>query len=488
MHRKVRGTNWTAAASGLLLAAGVLAGAGVAANAAPAESQPVRAHLAYACRFPSGLRQVAVTVFATFPATVAMGQPIQPAGLRVAAALPHPAVSDLTGLGAATVTGGDLLTASVGTAGAAHGANAATARWPGQVARPLPVPATGGLQLVAAGPVSPLTVSSPGTVTLTATGLSLTLTPRKTGGAPTNPATLRVTCALNPGQDAKLAAIQVISPSPSPSASATPSPRAPKSAAPASPHGKPPKGCAFVRKLHIKKIPQIACGYITGFANVNKLSGSALLQPAKPQKPGLLSLALGVKIILPPPGKPCCTKQISKGVLFFRGKEELPPTRATFLGFGFVPITATLEVKELKPITVTIVFQPNSNIKTTGTTKVSFQLSNATVNGVPWKNLGSHCQTSKPIKLRLVGRGNTANQSGFWNFAAGGTLGGFVKVPPFTGCGVGENLNPLFTASISGPKNFDLMTQGALCFVTPRIANCPPKVPKPKRHLDTGHS
>lgn len=474
VQRMFRGAGWPAAATGLILTAGAFAGAsGVVADAAPTGPQAVHVQLAYGCRFPSGLRQAGVTVSGTFPATAVVGQPIQPTGLRVAVGLPHPAVSDLTGLGAATVTGSDLLTASV-----THSANAATARWPGQLPRSVPLPATGSLQLTASGPVPPLTVSSPGTVTLTASGLSLALTPRKAGGAPTSPATLRVACTLSPGQNAKLAAIPVTSASPSPAASGTPPTRAPSPAAPAG-RGKIPKGCGAIRI----KSPQIACAYITGYANVTKLNGAALLQPSKPQKPGLVNIAENVSI-----------KNVKGGVilnnigqLYHRGHEELPPVQTTFLGFGFVPITATLEVTELKPIKITVFLHKVVLVKVTASTEVSFRLSNATVNGVPWKNLGSHCQTKTPVKLNLIGSGNTSTQRGFWNLQKGGTLGGMVTIPPFTACGVGENLDPLFTASISGPRNFDLMTQGSLCFIRPFFPDtCPPLVPKPERHLITG--
>jgi hypothetical protein len=115
---------------------------------------------------------------------------------------------------------------------------------------------------------------------------------------------------------------------------------------------------------------------------------------------------------------------------------------------------------------------------------VTLQLSHATVNGVPWENLGNRCQTSKPVKLTLVGKGNTATQKGFWNIAAGGPLTGDVTVPNFIDCGVGENLDPVINVSIAGGQNFDLMTQGALCFFKPLSrSTCPPPAPKPKHSI-----
>jgi hypothetical protein len=243
--------------------------------------------------------------------------------------------------------------------------------------------------------------------------------------------------------------------------------------------GKPPPGCGAIKV----KSPQISCGYITGYANVNKLNGAALLQPPSPQKPGLVSIAETVSIV-PAPGGVILN---NIGQLYYRGREELPPIRTTFLGFGFTPITATLQVIELKPIKIAVFLHNIVQVKVTTSTEVAFRISNVNVNGVPWKTVGSNCRTKTPIHLKLIGTGNTSTQRGFWNLLKGGTLGGMVTVPPFIGCGVGENLNPLFTASISGPRNFDLMTQGPLCEVRPFFPpSCPPKVPKPSRRLIGG--
>jgi hypothetical protein len=45
----------------------------------------------------------------------------------------------------------------------------------------------------------------------------------------------------------------------------------------------------------------------------------------------------------------------------------------------------------------------------------------------------------------------------------GGFLSGTATIPPFHGCGAGENLDPLFTASLSGPGNYIRITQGPIC-------------------------
>ena len=96
------------------------------------------------------------------------------------------------------------------------------------------------------------------------------------------------------------------------------------------------------------------------------------------------------------------------------------------------------------------------------------------VNGTPL-NVGRHCQTV-PATVTLTGR------TPQYTLLDGGPLTGYVTIPRFTGCGVGENLDPLLTASVSGPRNFVILTQGPLCEKfpgTPANANCriPPGAP-----------
>jgi hypothetical protein len=469
MARRLRGFRLTALACGLTLLAGVMVSAsGVLADATPAAAQVVRLHLAYRCRFPAGVRPVSVTVAGTFPATAVAGQPIKASGMRTTVAFPRWAVAGPGGLDAARVTGRDMLSAAV-----ADNANAVTARWPGQLRTSVRIPPTGTVHLAFPGTAPPVTPQSAGSVTFSATGLTFDL--RKAGGAGVNLSSVHAVCTVSPGQSTRLATVPVAS---APSVSSTPSTRTrtPEVSRP----GSVPKGCGSV---HVKS-PQIACGYITGYANVTKLNGAALLQPAKPQKPGLVSVAENVRTV----AHDGVVKLINVGKLYYLGREQLPPVQTTFLGFGFAPITATLEVIELKPIKIVVKLYKITLVKITATAEVSLHVSSASVNGVPWPTLGTNCQTQTPVTLKVIGRGNTANGgSGFFNLAAGGTLGGMIEVPPFTHCGAGENLDPLFTASISGPKNFDLMTQGALCLFKPFFANtCPPKVPPPQRHWDKG--
>src|SRR5690348_8880169 len=93
------------AASGL--AAGAASASGAQDTAAPAAS------LIYECGFPSGTRQVQVTVSAVLPAAAKTGKPIQPVGVSLTMALPPAAASGLASLDSAAVSAATRLTISV---------------------------------------------------------------------------------------------------------------------------------------------------------------------------------------------------------------------------------------------------------------------------------------------------------------------------------------------------------------------------------------
>jgi hypothetical protein len=235
-----------------------------------------------------------------------------------------------------------------------------------------------------------------------------------------------------------------------------------------------PKGCG---KIKHKGNGTGVCAYLTGYSDVLKLNGAALLQPAKPQPPGLLNVDLYESF------KAKKGEQIAKstGQLYYRGRHELPPATATFLAFGFEPVTATLQIRELTPvsiISVTQVSAPPYRIKVTSKTTAALRVYNVKVNGVPL-NVGKSCRTVRPLALTLIGRGTTSPPSGY-NVPNGGPLTGTIVIPRFTGCGVGEDLDPLFNGTISGPGNFSKMTQGPLCFPS-NGTGCPPVIPKPLR-------
>jgi hypothetical protein len=463
---------WVAVGSGLVLAVGALAGASaVLAAPSPPALQAVTAHLAYGCRFPAGTYPASVTVAASFPSSVAVHQAIAPGQVRTGVTLGPAAASALSKLGAVNVTGDAVLGTVVG-----DGMDMTSGQWPGRLARPAAVRAGAPLRLAATGLVPPLTAGRPGTVTFTAAGLSLSLSPRTASGRPARPGMVRVMCALRPGQRATLASVRV-------GKAAVSSHNRPARRPKAVPGVKFPKGCG---KIPVKGIGVPTCAYITGYADVRKLNGAALLQPTAPAKPGLLNLDFAEHTAIQ--GGNLVAD--STGQLYYKGREELPPVRGTFLTFGFIPVTATLHITELIPIKIVSI----SGIKglpfpitVHSTTKVTIRVSDAVVNGEPLA-LGPHCRTRSPVTLKLLGKGfNTQPPQGY-TVPTGGPLTGNITIPPFTGCGVTENLNRLLTGTISGPANFNLITQGQLCGPSqPENFTCPPPIPKPLRKVPNLH-
>src|SRR5262249_52452564 len=153
----------------------LLAASGLAAGAASASGTQTTmasgASLIYRCGFPSGARQVQVTVSAVLPAAAKTGKPIQPAGVSLTMALPSAAAPRLAGLPPAAVSAATRLTIS-----ASEGSAGTSVVWPGVAKRPVLRPAHGGLTLTTTGEVPPVTASSAGEVILTAAGLSVAFT------------------------------------------------------------------------------------------------------------------------------------------------------------------------------------------------------------------------------------------------------------------------------------------------------------------------
>ena len=116
------------------------------------------------------------------------------------------------------------------------------------------------------------------------------------------------------------------------------------------------------------------------------------------------------------------------------------------------------------------------NESTTVTSEQRIQVSDVTVNGTPL-NVGQHCRTAVPTNVVL-----TSNAG--YDVTKGGVLSGNITIPPFTGCGVGENLDPLLTASISGPGNFVQLTQGPTCarFLPTGLVNANCRIPPGPGH------
>jgi hypothetical protein len=174
--------------------------------------------------------------------------------------------------------------------------------------------------------------------------------------------------------------------------------------------------------------------------------------------------------------------------LEFHGKHQFPPSPATFLSFGFVPTTATLELMEQGTIDIYVVgpaipgqsctpnkFRSCNNVATAySRLKALIAPGSVTVNGVPL-DVGSHCETPA-FDVILTGSNATNPQ---YSIQFGGPLTGMATLPHFKNCAAnGENLDPIFNAAISGPRNFTILTQGPLCTVLGAFG-CIPKTGTP---------
>ncbi|MEV7127467.1 DUF6801 domain-containing protein [Streptomyces sp. NPDC093260] len=505
-------------------AAFVVLAAMVPAAIATADAQQVDASLPYVCAFPSGPRQATVRVSATVPDRVAPHQAIRPTHVTTAVELPAEAVTDLKAPQAAQVRAATRLTIGV-----SQNAASAEATWRG-TAPPVALAESGSLTLTATGDVPTVTARSAGDLTLAAGNLAVDLAVSSPDGADPAPAPLTVACALDddkaPGHGL-LATVPVgvstSGPSRTPSGSGTPSP----SPSPASP-GRPPS--ARTVSPPTGQPPEVAVqspgsptggnaptcrydashpademslnGYITGYANVRKLKGAALLPPS------CALIEQGQPDFQFPTGDgPAVITQHSDGQISYQGRRQTAPFKATFLTFDFVPATATMVLEQTGPLTIdSLGHMDMTTFYTTMDTYIRVPLvlkvTSLTVNGTPL-DVGSSCRTSAPLSspdpeaashpgdhLVLRGRGEYAagEPATGYILLSGGPLTGETTIPAFTGCASGgENLDRLLTASISGPGNYIKQIQGQTCGVAnPVEGQCtedlqPAQIPVPER-------
>jgi hypothetical protein len=471
----------------------IVAAAGVTAGSAPAAGeQAVSLTLGYSCSFPSGPRPVSARITATFPAAATAGKPIEPTGTGITVTLPRAAIAGLARLHTAAVG----LTAGLVTA-VTEGPRSATVAWRGFRSPAAAIPRTGSLTLTASGQAPALTAAAAGAVTVSAAGLSLLFTARAAGinpagppgppasrfSPPATPSGLRVACLPRAGQDATLARIAVARPAPARSQASAAAkivycPDFPYKLKlnPIFPLPKPPKGSRATHDV------TNACSNATGFTNAARLHEAVLVGP------GLTNLRLGVTTYahFPVKGAEYTYIQVrAAGQLEYDGLPELPPARGTLLAFGFMPVSATLQISEIGSLNAALISCaplskkykcPNHPVNVAyffGL--VSLHIYDVDINGVPL-NVGAHCQTATPFDLELVGLPPSYNVS-----ETHGVLTGTVTVPSFTGCANGpDDLDPIFDATVSGPGNFAKINQGVLCTPNePGHPGCPPVKPPP---------
>ncbi|MET8879537.1 DUF6801 domain-containing protein [Streptomyces rubiginosohelvolus] len=484
----------------------VVATALVPSAESAAAEQKSEVALRYTCPFPSGPEEVDVLVSAVLPTSARTGEEIRPDQVAVEVTLPPSALARFAGLDAATLSAVARLTVrnSVGD-------KSADASWQDLTAPPaeLPTPGEGegdsqdpgALTLIATGDVPTVTFGSPGRATLAPDALDLALTSLTEAGEPTTPPGLDVACTPAPGQEPELAAIAIrgdqdpTAPAPRPGESdpaPEPTPTRPDEGLPPTAREKidaltekrrealedDPGSCPI--EIPPEWVMTTAETYAAGYANAAKLDGAAALGPA------FMKVVLNKRYI----NDSCAsTVDVSSEVNFdYEGKRQLPPTKATFISYGFMPTTATMTLEQVGPPaaihTHTVTNTPTYPEETTVTAQLVMRLSDVEVNGVPL-DVGSDCRTERPFEQVLKGYGQSYPPAGYL-VAYGGTLTGYAHIPPFEGCGATEDLDPIFTSAISSPgkkaDNYTKMTQAPLCVATnPEGPDCPPRKPKPER-------
>jgi hypothetical protein len=463
----------------VLLALPVLAGAALAAfgptGQAPA-AEPDVTHvdrdLGYRCEFPSGAQPVDVGVTADVPASGSVGRPVVPSAAAVTLSVGQPALADLTGMGATSVGAVVRMDLTV-----TQGETAATTTWSGVRTDTTPIPADAALALdVPLEPPPPLVVAAPGDVVIAAAGLTVTLTGYTADGVVTEPPTVDLACTLAPDQAADLAVVAMSDvDEPAPGAG-EPAPPGSVVVGPGTAATPPPSAKAVEIPADCEEIdpPKPAnsryCAYVTGYANVAKLNASVL------QPPGIVNIGPTnfSPLTCDPPTPPILCQQANL-LANEDGRPVMPEVSSSLLPFGFVPTTAKLQLTQIGLGFADVRLHPTNSAFSSATVTGTYvaRLYDATVNGVPL-DLGPNCRTATPIDVDVFGKPPTYLLTG------GGPLSGMVTIPPFTGCGVTEDLDPLITGLVSGPGNFVKLTQGPICTINGNNFGCPPHVPTPQ--------
>jgi hypothetical protein len=433
------GIRRTAAVATCLLLAGSQLDGGTAAGA-----QEAGVSADYQCQFPGGAQKVPVQVTGTFPDGTSTGTQLQPGTVTTELTVPHAAVADLTGLGAATVGGKARLTTAV-----TRNGTASSQDWPGSDTAPVTIPDQGDLTLRFTQTPSP-TAGSDSAVTFAAGQIALTLTPKKADGSATSPDTLAITCTPPGGKASALATV---------AAAAAAQPRA-------TTYGVIPDHCLDDVSPPGEVWGQGGCVYFSGFSNVQKQDAAMQLNDGSVAPPALATLRYHFVVD---------ADQTSHIDARFKLLGPIV-TRSAFLTFNLMPITATVEMTQqgigterVKPIPGTQYNAVEAHMR------VSIRVSDVSVNGTTLA-VGDNCHSSSAADITLHDLGN------FSNITAGGPLHGYLTIPTFTGCGTnGEDLTPIFDGTISGSGNYLKIVQGALCTKSTAARTCPPKVPAPQR-------
>uniref|UniRef100_A0AAU3GNC8 DUF6801 domain-containing protein n=1 Tax=Streptomyces sp. NBC_01401 TaxID=2903854 RepID=A0AAU3GNC8_9ACTN len=465
--RRGRATARSAAVLAAVLMAGMIPGAQASVG-----SRDIDVELGFTCDFPSGERPVKARVSATFPEQGRAGEAVRLGAVGTGLVLPEAVLAELAGPDAVRVEAETRLTVDV-----AQDGHSAEAEWNGRTEHAVPLPEEGDLALAVPGDVPQVTASGPGELTFTAAKLAVVLNGTKEDGSPAGEAAPELTCTPQDGQDPKLGSVDIqgdaeeTEPWPSETAQDDEGGAEPRDAAApqVEPGAQAPTAGEAPPCAGDPTDYRSMVAYVTGYANVTKLNGASKFPVACAQitqGPQRTELDADGQLHL---------YQDSSVVVDYEGRPQLPPSTATFLTFGFMPTTAKMEMTQKAPpmgddglpemnIHSDLVLSPPPQH---GYTAISMQFSlrlhDVKVNGVPL-DVGPDCRTADYFPLAMRGEVvQTATGFSGYQLTTGGPLTGQATIPPFEGCGAGEDLDDLFTASISGESGYVKQTQGAVC-------------------------
>jgi hypothetical protein len=425
--------------AGTALLGGVVAPVPAGAQA----DQPVDVALAYTCTPPDAPAQpVTLTVRAGFPLTAVVGDPVLPTDAVLSLSAPAAAFTALTEAGAVTVSSVANLEMRVD-----HPSGPATDTWSAFVDPPVAVPAEGDWVFEAPASVPFTFMNEAGAVLFTPTTLTVSVTGHTADGTVTEPPAVDLTCT--PDQETMIAFI-VVSEGEEP-----PPPDIPEDC-----HEFEGAGPDYFNWF---------CSYMGGYANVAKLNAS-VLQPVGMQNIATTQFSFECA---EGPGVLCFRARTMPS---FEGEPQLPPAPGSFWAFGFMPVTGTMQLTQPEPsdIYAWSTFEIPPTGLTTVKVKLSAQIKDTAVNGVPL-DVGENCRTAVPIEATFTG------EYGTYSITDGGVLTGTLTIPPFSGCGVSEDLDPIVTGLVSGPGNFVKLTQGNVCYFLNGTGFCPPDKPEIQR-------
>ncbi|KAA9153515.1 hypothetical protein FPZ12_034265 [Amycolatopsis acidicola] len=337
-----------------------------------------------------GSTSVPASFSATFPDSVAAGTQVVASGPAVTLVIPADAVTALRTAGGTTVDASAAVSLTVSRNGAGTALQVS-----GLSTTDIALPESGDLRITLTGAVPAFAVSAQATVALASLTPKIVVHQGET--------TQDLGCAADPAAAGDLATIAVTS-------TAT--------AAPAIPA--------------IQAAAEDAAPLLTAHFRVDTTSRIAKLGSDLVAGNGTFDAGL-------------YTGQVANTVDIL-GDLSLPRASGYFIAFRFMPVTSDIELPQAERAAGSAditngVFTPTIDV----TAKVDLVLTNVKEDGVPLE-VGSHCRTGSPLVFRLRGRSDLTP-------GARSTIQTTFDIPPFTGCGVKEDLDPLLTGLISGPGN-----------------------------------